>query len=53
MRTVGLRLLAALVLMGAWGANSNRLSAVEGNQRADSQAEAAAGETVQAPVKQN
>jgi hypothetical protein len=45
--------LAALVLMGTWGANSNRLSAVEGNQRADSQAEAAAGETVQTPIKQN
>ena len=26
--------LAALVLMGTWGANANRLGAVEGNQRA-------------------
>lgn len=45
--------LAALVLMGTWGANSNRLSSVQDNVRADTPAEAAAGETVQAPVRQN
>jgi hypothetical protein len=45
--------LAALVLMATWGANSKRLSAVEGNQRASTPAEAAAGETAQTPVKQN
>ncbi len=45
--------LAALVLMGTWGANSNRLSSVQDNVRADTPAEAAAGETVQTPVRQN
>ncbi len=45
--------LAALVLMGTWGANSGRLSAVQDNVRANTPAEAAAGETAQAPVRQN
>lgn len=45
--------LAALVLMGTWGANSNRLSSVQDNVRANTPAEAAAGETAQAPVRQN
>ena len=45
--------LAALVLMGTWGVNSGRLASVQDNVRADTPAEAAAGETVQAPVKQN
>jgi hypothetical protein len=45
--------LAALVLLGTWGANSNRLSSVQDNVRANTPAEAAAGETVQAPVRQN
>ena len=45
--------LAALVLMGTWGANSGRLSSVEGNQRADSATEAQMGETIQTPARQN
>jgi hypothetical protein len=45
--------LAALVLMATWGANSDNLAAVEGNQRADSQAEAQMGETIQVPARQN
>jgi len=45
--------LAAIVLMATWGANSDNLSAVEGNQRADSVAEAQQGDTVQTPARQN
>ena len=45
--------LAAIVLMATWGANSDNLSAVEGNQRADSVAEAQQGDTIQTPARQN
>ncbi len=45
--------LAAIVLMATWGANSNRLGSVQDNVRADTPAEAVAGETAPAPVKQN
>ena len=45
--------LAALVLAITWAANSSRLSAVEGNQRADSAAEAQMGETIPTPARQN
>ena len=45
--------LAALVLAITWGANSSRLSAVEGNQRAVSAAEAQMGETIPTPARQN
>ena len=45
--------LAAIVLMATWGANSNRLGSVQENVRANTPAEAAAGETAQTPVKQN
>lgn len=45
--------LAGIVLMATWGANSDNLSAVEGNQRADSVAEAQQGDTIQTPARQN
>ena len=45
--------LAALVLMATWGANSDNLGAVEGNQRADSVAEAQQGDTIQTPARQS
>jgi hypothetical protein len=45
--------LAVLALALTWGANSDDLAAVEGNQRADSQVEAARGETPQVPARQN
>ncbi len=45
--------LAAVVLMATWGANSNKLSSVQENVRANTPAEAAAGDTIQGPVKQN
>ena len=45
--------LAALVLMATWGANSDRLGSVQENVRANTPAEAAAGDTVQEPVRQN
>ena len=45
--------LAAVVLMVTWGANSNKLGSVQDNVRANTPAEAAAGDTMQTPVKQN
>ncbi len=45
--------LAAVVLMMTWGANSNKLGSVQDNVRANTPAEAAAGDTTQTPVKQN
>jgi hypothetical protein len=45
--------LAALVLMATWGANSNKLASVQDNVRANTPAEAVAGDTAQGPIKQN
>ena len=46
-------LLAALVLMATWGANSGKLASVQDNVRATTPAEAAAGDTAPEPVRQN
>lgn len=45
--------LAAVVLMLTWGANSNRLGSVQDNVRASTPAEAEQGDTVQTPARQN
>ncbi len=45
-------ILAALVLMGAWGMRSGDLAALEGNQRADTAAEAVRGDTAPSAVLQ-
>jgi len=44
--------LAALVLMGAWGMRSGDLASVEGNQRANTAADAVQGTTAPSAVLQ-
>ena len=44
--------MAALVLAAVWGMKAGDLASVEGNQRANTPAEAAQGTTTQAPIRQ-